>query len=164
MQLNLKKISILIIEDMEPMRLIQKGVLEHIDVGKIYTAENGEDGLEITKRVNPDIILADWKMHPMDGIEFSKAVRGDVTMPNRYVPIIMVTGFNATHRVAMARDAGVTEFLIKPFTAQQLARRIAYVINKPRDFIETRIFFGPDRRRQNPAHFNGPYRRTDDKK
>ncbi len=64
-----------------------------------------------------------------------------------------------------ARDAGVTEFLVKPFTAHDLARRIAHVINKPRDFIETQDFFGPDRRRRqaDESGYTGVKRRDEDK-
>lgn len=162
MKLNLKPVSVALIEDMAPMRAITKGILEYIGVGRVFTAENGVDGLELIRKNNPDIVLADWMMKPMDGLELTRAIRSDAAMPNRFVPIIMVTGFNALHRVAAARDAGVTEFLIKPFTAQDMARRIAYVINKPRDFIETKTYFGPDRRRQNIPNYNGPKRRKSD--
>ena len=62
-----------------------------------------------------------------------------------------------------ARDAGVTEFLVKPFTANDIARRITHVINRPRDFIETQDFFGPDRRRRrDDTTYKGPLRRGDD--
>lgn len=162
MKLNLKPITVALVEDMAPMRLITRGLLEHMGVGRIFTAESGQGGLEIVRKNNPDIVITDWMMNPMDGLELTKAIRSDITMPNRFVPIIMVTGFNAMHRVSTARDSGVTEFLIKPFTAQELARRIAYVINKPRDFIETRAYFGPDRRRQNALHFNGQRKRKAD--
>ncbi|MEM7680293.1 MAG: response regulator, partial [Pseudomonadota bacterium] len=57
---------------------------------------------------------------------------------------------------------GTTEFLVKPFSANDLARRIAYVINKPRDFIETSDYFGPDRRRRVIENYSGPYRRSSD--
>lgn len=60
------------------------------------------------------------------------------------VPIVLITGYSAWPRVEEARNAGVTEFLVKPFTANDLARRIAHVINSPRDFIETQDFWaGP---------------------
>ena len=80
------------------------------------------------------------------------------------VPIIMMTGYSAMPRVSEARDCGATEFLVKPFSANDMARRIAYVINKPRDFIETEDFFGPDRRRRKIDNYRGPRRRDDDRK
>ena len=74
----------------------------------------------------------------------------------------MMTGYSALPRVAQARDTGATEFLVKPFSANDLARRIAYVINKPRDFIETSDYFGPDRRRRIIEDYQGPKRRNID--
>ena len=77
-------------------------------------------------------------------------------------PVILVTGYSALSRVAEARDAGVTEFLVKPFSANDLAKRIAYVINKPRDFIDCTGYFGPDRRRRKNPDYKGPFRREED--
>jgi len=80
------------------------------------------------------------------------------------VPIVMITGYSAWSRVETARDKGVTEFLIKPFTADDVAKRLASVITNPRDFIEIETFFGPDRRRRVAPNFTGPYRRKEDEK
>jgi DNA-binding response OmpR family regulator len=77
------------------------------------------------------------------------------------VPIIMMTGYSAQPRVIDARDQGVTEFLVKPFSASDLAKRIAYVINRPRDFVDSKKFFGPSRRRKRDE-YSGPERRKDD--
>jgi hypothetical protein len=62
-----------------------------------------------------------------------------------------------------ARDAGVTEILAKPITAQNLMLRIAEVVDKPRAFVRCETYFGPDRRRRNVADYAGPWRRHDDK-
>jgi DNA-binding NtrC family response regulator len=80
------------------------------------------------------------------------------------VPIVLVTGYSALIRVAQARDAGVTEFMVKPFSANDMAKRIAYVINKPRDFVDAKDYFGPDRRRRKDPGYRGSMRRQDDKK
>jgi two-component system chemotaxis response regulator CheY len=77
-------------------------------------------------------------------------------------PIILVTGYSARPRVEEARDAGVTEFLVKPFTATDLTRRLQHVINNPRNFIDYNGYFGPDRRRKADELYNGPRRREDD--
>lgn len=145
------------------MRMIVTGLLEKLGVGKIFSEERVDSALEIIRRNNPDIVITDWHMEPMSGLDLTRRIRSDVTMPNRMVPIIMITGFNAVHRVATARDYGVTEFLIKPFSAQEFSRRIAYVVNKPRDFIEAKHYFGPDRRRQMKVSYDGPARRKIDK-
>lgn len=148
MTLKLEKLSILVVEDTGPMRKLIVSVLESLGVGKIYTAADGAQGFALYQKVNPDIIITDWLMEPVDGIELINMVRTHVSSPNRTVPMIIITGYSAITRVMEARDNGVTEFLIKPFTANDLAKRIAYVINRPRDFVAAPQYFGPDRRRK----------------
>lgn len=163
MAFDFKKLSILVVEDTAPMRKLIVSVLEAMEVGIIYTAENGQEGYEMTRKHNPDIIIADWHMVPVNGIDMTREIRTNVLSPNRMVPVVLVTGYSAMARVAEARDAGVTEFLVKPFSANDLAKRIAYVINRPRDYIDCVDYFGPDRRRRITPDFQGPYRREDDR-
>ena len=156
------RLSILIVEDTAPMRKLVCSVLETLGVGSVLTATDGEKGFELFCNTRPDIVIADWHMAPMSGIELVHKIRREEQSPNQTVPIIMMTGYSALPRVAEARDKGATEFLVKPFSANDLARRIAYVINKPRDFIETKDYFGPDRRRKIVADYKGPRRRSAD--
>lgn len=156
------RLSILIVEDTAPMRKLVTSVLETLGVGCVLTAIDGEEGFELFCDTRPDIVIADWHMLPMSGIELVHKIRREKRSPNQTVPIIMMTGYSAFPRVAEARDTGATEFLVKPFSANDLARRIAYVINKPRDFIETPDYFGPDRRRRVMPNYNGPKRRQVD--
>lgn len=80
---------------------------------------------------------------------------------NVFVPIIMVTAQSEEWKVMKARDAGVTEFLVKPFTAKAMAKRITMVIEYPRQFVRTDDFFGPDRRRHKVSTYTGEERRRD---
>lgn len=155
----------LVVEDTQPMQKLLVSVLEALGIRNVQTCANGRDAFRHFCQNSHDIILSDWQMMPMDGIELTRVIRKSPQSPNRMVPIILITGYSAWSRVEEARDAGVTEFLVKPFTAHDLARRIAHVINKPRDFIETQDFFGPDRRRKRDAagSYNGPRRRDEDR-
>jgi len=101
-------------------------------------------------------------MKPIDGIAFTQEVRLSHKSPNPYVPIIMITGHTERHRVEAARDAGVTEFLAKPITAQNLFLRIAEIIERPRPFVRAGAYFGPDRRRRRDENYRGPWRRHED--
>lgn len=165
MGFKFEKLSMLVVEDTQPMQKLLVSVLEALGIKKIQTANNGEAAFRAFLQNNHDIILSDWQMSPIDGIELTRMIRKDVQSPNRMVPIVLITGYSAWSRVEEARDAGVTEFLVKPFTAHDLARRIAHVINKPRDYIETQDFFGPDRRRRPKeiSGYNGPMRRSEDR-
>lgn len=141
---------------------ITKSLLLTFGVGNVITAQNGEIALRRFEQYNPDIVIADWMMTPMDGIQMTRHMRNSSHTPNPYVPIILMTGFSEKRRVLEARDAGVTEFLVKPFTAQDLYRRITQVIERPRQFVRSEDFFGPDRRRRKLDDYVGPRRRETD--
>ena len=157
MAFQFSKLKILVVEDINPMRQLFVSVLRTLGIGTIEEANNGEEAFKKFVKGNHDIILTDWMMAPGDGLELTHKIRHSALSPNKMAPIILITGYSAWSRVETARDNGVTEFLIKPFTANDIAKRLAYVITSPRDFIETTNFFGPDRRRRVDPEFNGPY-------
>lgn len=162
MAYNFKKIKVLVVEDNMPMAEMVQSLLYAFGVGEVVLAKNGEEGYEKYIRMVPDLIIADWMMKPVDGIMFTKRVRSDPRSPNPFVPLILMTGFSERKRVIMARDSGVTEFLVKPFTAKDLYKRIAQVIERPRQFVKTGEFFGPDRRRKADPEYAGQRRREHD--
>lgn len=162
MSYTLDTISVLIIEDNKPMQDLTKNILNTFGFKEIYTAANGREGFMEFCRFSPDIVIADWMMKPVNGIELTELIRTHPDSPNPYVPVILMTGFSEKHRVLEARDRGVTEFLVKPFNARELYRRIAQVIEKPRQFVKADRFFGPDRRRTKNKSYEGPLRRETD--
>ncbi len=164
MAYQLHRISVLVVEDNLPMLEIVKSLLVTFDVGQVVTATNGVDGFEKFCEYNNDIIIADWMMRPVDGIAFTRKVRNDKDSPNPYVPLILMTGFSERRRVFEARDAGVTEFLVKPFNARDLYKRLVQIIERPRQFVRAPEFFGPDRRRKKAGIYDGPWRRDEDLK
>ena len=162
MSYQFQKVSVLVVEDNQPMMEVTKALLLTFGVGNVITAQNGEAGFKRFCESNPDIIIADWMMKPTDGISLTRRIRTDALSPNPYVPVILMTGFSEKRRVIQARDAGVTEFLVKPFHARDLYRRIAQLIERPRQFVRSEDFFGPDRRRQSTDVYTGPKRRESD--
>lgn len=163
MSFKFEKLSMLVVEDTQPMQKLLVSVLEALGIRNVETSPNGEDAFRAFCQRNHDIILTDWSMEPVDGIQLTRMIRKSKLSPNRLAPVILITGYSAWPRVEEARDAGVTEFLVKPFTGHDIARRITHVINHPRDFIETQDFFGPDRRRHREnASYKGLRRRDED--
>ena len=156
---QMQKVSVLVVEDNLPMLEITKSLLQTFGIGTVNGAHNGEMGFELFCRINPDIVIADWMMKPMDGITLTRKIRNDPHSPNPYVPLILMTGFSERRRVFEARDAGVTEFLVKPFNARDLYKRIVQVIERPRQFVRADDFFGPDRRRKSDSIYLGEDRR-----
>jgi len=144
------------------MRILLRTLLGGLGIEEVHEAPDGRTALELLHRVDPDFVLTDLSMAPVDGIAFTREIRNSVASPNPFVPVIMVTGHTERARVLAARDAGVTEFLAKPITARSLFLRIAEIIDRPRPFVRADEFFGPDRRRHNDAFYNGPWRRDED--
>jgi two-component system, chemotaxis family, chemotaxis protein CheY len=156
------RLKALLVEDNEFMSLIVHRMLTGFGVGEIRVKREGAEALQELQLFAPDLILTDCMMAPVNGIEFVLEVRNAEGSPNPYVPIIMITGYTELHRVQEARDAGVTEMLVKPFSALSLAQRIQAIVERPRQFIRTHAFFGPDRRRRRDPNYDGPERRIAD--
>ena len=152
----------LIVEDNQHMRTLLKTLLNALGVKHIFEATNGADAFILLRERKPDLVLTDLSMKPVDGITFTREVRLSDDSPNPYVPIIMVTGHTEKHMVETARDAGVTEFLAKPITAQNIFLRIAEIVERPRPFVRCENYFGPDRRRKAADNYAGPWRRRED--
>lgn len=155
---GLENVSVLLVDDSRSMRDLMKVILRELGVQRVDEATSGAEGLEWLNEGHYDIVFVDWMMEPLDGWEFVHHVRNSTDSPNKYIPIVMITGHSEAHRVRAARDIGVTEFLAKPVSAKAVAQRLEAVIHHPRTFVRTQTFFGPDRRRR-VASFDGYDRR-----
>lgn len=159
---NTLPIKVLIVDDNHHMRLLLKELLRSANIQDIEEASEPIEALELLKTKYVDIILVDHNMPTIDGTEFVKIIRNSSDSNNKFVPIIMVTGYSELSKVMAARDAGVNEFLVKPINAKSLMARIQAVIDKPKPFIKANTYFGPDRRRRNSENFAEHRRRKDD--
>lgn len=143
---DLSSLNLLVVEDNPNMQRLLQAILRAIGVCDISLADSGEEALENMKSYEADIVITDWRMQPMDGLELARTLRLSPDSPNPYVPIIMVTGQTEMGRVMEARDAGVNYVLAKPVSAKSLADRITALIDDPAPFVRTKDYFGPDRR------------------
>jgi two-component system, chemotaxis family, chemotaxis protein CheY len=158
-RIDFNRLRFLVIEDSAHMRRILRTLLHGFGAREVYEAEDGASGLESFSHFMPDIVIADWVMPIFDGLELAQMIRQPGANANPYVPIIMLTGHSDKKRVMIARDAGVTEFLAKPISAKSLYVRILNVVVKPRPFVKTKTYFGPDRRRNVNPNYGGLERR-----
>lgn len=160
MTYKFKEITVLVVDSQPAIVELVKGVLQMFGIQKIPACHDGKSGLAAFHECNPDILIIDWDLANLSGIEFTKAVRSSAKNP--YIPIIFMTALSSKKRVTEARDSGITEFLSKPFTAESLYKRIELIIEKPRQFVRAPEFFGPDRRRHNKESFQGADKREED--
>lgn len=164
---DLKSLRILVVDDHSSTLRLVSDVMRAGGVGQVFTASDGRHGLDTLTMRHPHIIFTDWNMPGMDGLEFTRtirraALRPNVQVPDPRVPIVMLTGQRSQREVEVARRAGVNEFVIKPFTPAALLGRIQAVLTRPREFVISAAYVGPDRRRRTELNYTGPMRRLND--
>jgi len=144
---KLEKLNFMIADDNAFMRTTIRHILESFGVQRIKEAPDSADALKIIKDWSPDIMLMEWDMTPLNGAEVARMVRSSPSATHRFIPIIMLTAYSEQWRIAEARDAGVTEYLVKPVSANTVLSHIRATIEQPRPFVKSEDYFGPDRRR-----------------
>ena len=159
MNRSLERLRVLVVDDNHHMIHIIKTILRGFEMKEFFDAYNAADAFQLIRTIPFDLIITDFAMDPVDGCEFTKLIRTDEDSPNHFVPVIMLTAYAERSKVEQARDSGVTEFCAKPVTATELYKKVCAVINTPRPFVRTSVYFGPDRRRRKDDAYNGQERR-----
>ncbi len=159
---DLTELSFLVVDDNTHMLSIIKTLLKGFGIRRIHEATDAADAFEEIRATHVDVVILDYALDTLDGIEFAQLVRTAKDSPNPYLPIIMLTAHSERHRVEEARDAGITEFLCKPICATDLYKRIIEVVEHPRSFVKMGSYFGPDRRRRSDDNYRGPEKRVAD--
>lgn len=157
------RLKILVVDDNVHMRKLVTTILQAFGVIQIYEAESGQRAWTILRESNPDVIVLDWVMDDINGIELMQMIRTNPAAPNPFVPVIMLTGHTSMEHVIQARDAGVNEFIAKPVSVKTMMSRLVSVIEHPRPYVRTGGYFGPCRRRRTIGKYQGPERRADTK-
>jgi two-component system chemotaxis response regulator CheY len=119
-------LKVLIVDDQTSVRQMTRLTLEQIGVRVIHEAENGTRAIELTSIQPLDLIISDYNMPEMDGIEFLRAVRGHPSA--RRVPFILVTGRGDRELVVKAAQLGANNYVVKPFTAEILRKKMEQVL------------------------------------
>ncbi|MGA0604973.1 response regulator [Phenylobacterium sp. VNQ135] len=155
--MDLRKVHFLIIEDSHETVVMVRSVLAAWGAAVMHEASSVERALEMLTTASPDIAILDQKLGVDDGLSLLRFVRHEGANP--YLPVIVLSADGRPVKVAEARDAGANEFLLKPFTARGLYDRLQSVILRPRPFVRSTDYFGPDRRRRDDPEYAGPERR-----
>ena len=112
----------LVIDDTETMRDVTAAQLKRMGAGKVVVASNGAEGLRILRSQKIDIVLSDWAMPVMSGLDLLRTVRADETLC--HLPFVLITAESGRQRVEQAVANGVTSMMIKPYTPNQLLERV----------------------------------------
>ncbi len=156
---RMHRMKVLVVDDNHHMINIVKTILRGFGVKEFFDARSPSEAMDTLRSTPIDLVITDYAMEPMDGFEFVKHLRTSEHSPNKFMPVIMLTAYSEKSRVEAARDAGVNEFCTKPVTAVELYKKVRAIINAPRAFVRTGVYFGPDRRRHVIENFDGEERR-----
>ncbi len=127
MSLN-KNMRVLIVDDYNTMLRIMRNLLRQLDFNNVEEATNGETALNTLRRDPFDLVISDWNMAPMTGLDLLRSVRGEEKL--KRIPFIMVTAESKTENVITAKQAGVSNYIVKPFNAETLRMKIESVFPK----------------------------------
>lgn len=157
-----EKTTFMVVEDNVPMSRLIQSVLKSFGASHIIRAFDGQKAFELYRREQPDFIITDIEMTPIDGLTLIKNIRSDICNPKHELPIIVLTSHCHKSSVIKTRDTGANEFIVKPFCSKLLRERILHALENPREFIETKTFKGPDRRRHLTEDYEGRLKRDED--
>lgn len=119
--------NVLIVDDYSTMLRIIKNLLKQLGFNNVDEATDGSMALEKVKSKEYGLVISDWNMEPMTGLEFLKKVRASTESYSK-VPFIMVTAESKTENVIAAKQAGVNNYIVKPFNAETLKTKISAVL------------------------------------
>ena len=121
-----KKLPIMIVDDYSTMLRILKNLLRQLEFENVEEATDGGMALQKLKLGNFGLVISDWNMQPVTGLDLLKQVRADAQL--KHLPFIMVTAESKTENVIAAKQAGVSNYIVKPFTADTLKAKMESVL------------------------------------
>lgn len=123
-----KNMAILVVDDYSTMRRIIRNLLKQLGFENVDEAADGSEALKKMQEKSFQLIISDWNMEPMTGLDLLRAVRADAK--NGMLPFIMVTAESKPENVIVAKQAGVSNYIVKPFNAETLKAKLTAVIGE----------------------------------
>lgn len=121
-----KDLTVLVVDDFSTMRRIVRNILRDLEFKNILEAEDGTTALSMLQTHKVDLIVSDWNMPKMTGLELLKHVRGDDRLKD--TPFLMVTAEAQKENIVEAVKAKVSNYIVKPFTAATLSEKLAKIL------------------------------------
>ena len=121
-----KNMSILIVDDYKTMLRIIRNLLKQLGFDNVDEATDGSAALQKLRDRDFGLVISDWNMEPMSGLQLLKEVRADVKL--KELPFIMITAESKSENVIAAKEAGVSNYIVKPFNAATLKGKLSAVL------------------------------------
>ena len=123
-----KKMKVLIVDDYKTMLRILRNLLRQLDFANVEEATDGSMALQKLRQDSYGLVISDWNMEPMTGIQLLREVRTDDSL--KHLPFIMITAESKSENVIAAKEAGVSNYIVKPFNAETLRGKMASVLGE----------------------------------
>ena len=143
----LQGLTILVVDDNAHMRRLTRMMLTNLGAKSVLEAPDGLAALEVIRTADPDVMLHDWDMPVLNGIEVLRIVRSPGVFPRPNPPVIMLATRAQRSHVNEALRAGANEFLLKPTSPKALCDRLTSIVFKPRPMVKLGTFYVPQPRR-----------------
>ncbi|CDL00925.1 MAG: two-component system chemotaxis family response regulator [Rhodospirillaceae bacterium] len=121
-----KNMNVLIVDDYKTMLRIIRNLLKQLGFNNVDEATDGSMALQMLRVGNYGLIISDWNMEPMTGLQLLREVRADAKLKS--IPFIMVTAESKSENVIAAKEAGVSNYIVKPFNAETLKTKMSSVL------------------------------------
>ena len=154
-------LSVMIVDDNHYMQQIVKTILNSMRVRDVHMFTNPVDAFANMQHWQPDIAFVDWMMDPINGLEFCRLIRQSES-GLRFLPLILLTGHADRSLVRQGRDRGADYTIAKPVALNSVYRTFVRLIERPRHFVQTPHYFGPNRRHRNRPYHGEDRRKTPD--
>ncbi len=161
-KINIAGLSFLLADPNPHSTAIIHSILRGFGANRVVEVRNNRDAMQVLSEQKIDLMMVEPKLPKGGGLAFIRSIRQDHNSPCRTLPILVVSGDTRTSMVKSARDCGANMVIAKPMSPASLYERLAWVAFRPRKFIETATYFGPDRRFKIEGLPNGKGRRAGD--
>lgn len=158
---NFSGLRILIVDDNEFAHTILRDILLSMRLKDIKHKNDSKSAMKEIVATLPDMLIVDLLMKPVDGFELIKQIRAHPSEDIRHLPILVVSAYTTMKHIVKARDMGASEVLCKPLSVASVYDRFVHMRDNPRQFVKTKAYIGPDRRRTLRG-FDGMDRRSDE--
>lgn len=125
---SLYKKKILIVDDVNSIRMLARSILLDVGFKDVKQAKDGKDALKLVQQVHLDLIICDWNMPVMDGLELFKLLHADPKLKN--IAFSMLTSSSESEKVKKAISEGITDYILKPFNADTLVKHVVDTLQK----------------------------------
>ncbi len=144
---NYGRLKLLFVDDAPHTRLMLREMLRKTDWSQVEFADSAATAFKQIKANLPDLVFTDWQMPGESGLDLIRAIRERPDSPDRLLPVILLTASGDAEHVLGARKAGATDFLVKPISMNRIVERVINAVTRPRPFIVSSGYMGPDWRR-----------------